>query len=137
MFNAELKKVKKNCTFPCARPSLWVESHYLSAKGAKTMGFVSNKSKYPASLTIATRAVIALIGGYVLANLAAIALSYLLPGSQANGVMAGMQLSFLIYTAVVIWVFTVSTTKWVWMGLLLACLFCAALVCVLMPSGVF
>lgn len=81
------------------------------------------------------RILAAIIGGYLLTNLIAILLSYLLPGSQADAVMIAMLSSFLIYAGVVMWVFTVKTLRQVWLGLAFSCMACTALIVVLMPEG--
>lgn len=91
-------------------------------------------------MMIFSRAVAAIVGGYVLAHLVAILISYLLASpqnasSQANGVMVGMQVSYLVYAAAVMWVFTVKSVRKVWVGLLLSCLLSSALVWALMPEG--
>lgn len=84
------------------------------------------------TLALSSRVFAAIIGGYVLAHLIAIVVSDLLmdsqvPNSQASGVMVGMQLSYLIYAAVVMWVFAVKKLREVWIGLLVSCLLCGAL----------
>lgn len=88
------------------------------------------------TLALSSRVFAAIIGGYVLAHLIAIVASDLLtdsqvPKSQASGVMVGMQLSYLIYAAVVMWVFAVKKLQKVWLGLLLSCSICGVLIFVL------
>ncbi|MEW5009455.1 MAG: hypothetical protein AB1Y36_09285 [Cycloclasticus sp.] len=82
-----------------------------------------------------SRTIAAIIGGYLLANLLSILLSYLMPGSQADAVLTSMLLSFLIYTGVVIWVFAVRTIRQVWTGILLSCLICTVLTIFVAPEG--
>ncbi|MEW5056228.1 MAG: hypothetical protein AB1Y25_01250 [Cycloclasticus sp.] len=88
------------------------------------------------SSAILSRTIAAIIGGYVLANLCSILLSYLLPTSQADAVLTGMLFSFLIYAGVVIWVFAAKTTRQVWTGIVLSCLICTVLILFLGTEGV-
>ncbi len=88
------------------------------------------------SSAILSRTIAAIIGGYVLANLCSILLSYLLPTSQADAVLTGMLFSFLIYAAVVIWLFAAKTTRQVWTGIVLSCLICTVLILFLGTEGV-
>lgn len=99
------------------------------------MGSVPAKSSQQTPLHIVSRVIAAIVGGYVAANLLSVCVSYLLPTSQASGVMTGMLLSFVIYTAVVIWVFAVKTTCQVWIGLLSLCVASTALIFVVLPAG--
>jgi hypothetical protein len=66
-----------------------------------------------------SRIVAALFGGYAVAALASVA-TVALPVSQPQGVLAGMLLSFIVYTAAVIWVFAVRSARRAWAGLLVA-----------------
>ena len=86
------------------------------------------------ALAIASRVVAAIVGGYVLANLAAILLSHLLPMPQPDAVMTTMLGSFALYTGAVMWVFTTETATKAWIGLVVPCLMCAAWVFVLLPE---
>lgn len=69
---------------------------------------------------IALRVLLAIIGGYVLTNLASIFISFLLPMSKSDAVMTALLLSFIIYTCVVIWVFAQKSIRKV-LWVLLAC----------------
>lgn len=69
-------------------------------------------------LAIASRAAAAIFGGYGLASLASIVLAALLPGGRADGVLGATQLSFAIYVAAVLWVFSARTATRAWVGLL-------------------
>lgn len=66
---------------------------------------------------IALRVLAAVFGGYALANVVAIILSFLLPMSTSNAVMTSLLLSFAIYTAAVLWVFSVKSVHKAWLGL--------------------
>ncbi|MET0355649.1 MAG: DUF3649 domain-containing protein [Cellvibrio sp.] len=66
---------------------------------------------------IATRFALAVIGGYALANISGIVLSYLLPMPKSDAVMTGILLSFAIYTCAVIWVFAVQSVRKAAVGL--------------------
>lgn len=80
------------------------------------------------SFALLSRIIAAIVGGYLLANLIVIALSMVLPLSQAEGVGVGIQISFLVYALVVIWVFSVKKVSRVWQGLALACLVCGLII---------
>lgn len=70
-------------------------------------------------LEIPSRAVAALLGGYVLSNSIAILLAAVGPGDRAEAVTWALLSSFLVYTAAVIWVFSVRSARRAWVGLLL------------------
>jgi hypothetical protein len=70
-------------------------------------------------MAIFSRILAALFGGYLLANVAAIAVSYLLPGSRADAVIVSIFASFIIYAGAVIWVFSARTVRAAWLGLLI------------------
>ncbi len=88
------------------------------------MGVAPAKFNHNTATNIVTRIITALVGGYVLANLGAIAFSLLLPGSKAGAVLAGMQLSFIFYAGVVIWTFSVNAVRQAWVGVLVGCFVC-------------
>lgn len=66
---------------------------------------------------IAFRSFVAILGGYALANISAILLSYLLPMPKSDAVMTGILLSFAIYTGAIMWVFAVQSLHKAWLGL--------------------
>jgi hypothetical protein len=68
-------------------------------------------------LSVLSRVLAAAVGGYVLINLANLALSVLLPGEQYKALLFAMQISFVIYTVVIIWVFSVRSATKAWLGL--------------------
>ena len=69
---------------------------------------------------ITSRVLAALIPGFVLTNTASIFLALLLPGDRFIGVAWATVLSFALYTAIIIWVFSVRRLRTVWVGLLAA-----------------
>lgn len=62
----------------------------------------------------------AVVGGYVVANLGAIAIGVLLPLSPPDAVLTGQQLGFVLYTMAVLWVYAADSTARAWGGLALA-----------------
>lgn len=70
-------------------------------------------------LGVASRAVAAIIGGYVLSALAATVCAIYFPGTRAEAAIFGMLASFVIYTLAVMWVFAVRTARRAWLGLVL------------------
>ena len=88
------------------------------------------------SITVLSRLIAAIIGGYILSNLLSVSLSYMLPGSPADGVMTGMVVSFAVYAAVVVWVYSVKSLLQVWQNLLITSAVCAIIIYFLMPKGV-
>lgn len=79
-------------------------------------------------LSVASRAVAAILGGYALTALATIALAVFLPLSQAEASMTATLLSFVIYTCVVIWVFATRSAVRAWAGILVPIVVLGALV---------
>ncbi|HRQ57899.1 MAG TPA: DUF3649 domain-containing protein [Azoarcus taiwanensis] len=86
-------------------------------------------------LAIPSRILAAALGGYALANSGAILLAAALPGGQAEAVTWGLLASFLIYTAAVMWVFSVRSALRAWLGVLVPGLVCGALAWILMQGG--
>lgn len=72
--------------------------------------------------SVVARVLLALFGAYVLANLAAIALSLLLPTTRADAVMTGMLLSYIFWVAAAIWVFSTASIWRVFLGMVLVCM---------------
>lgn len=69
-------------------------------------------------LSVALRAIAAILGGYALTALATVALAIFLPLSRAEASMTATLSSFLIYTCVVIWVFATRTAWRAWAGII-------------------
>lgn len=98
----------------------------------KTQSNTDNRYRWQ----IALRVAVAIIGGYALANIAAILLSYLLPMPKSDAVMTGILMSFAIYTGAIIWVFAVRSVKKAWLGLVAPSLVLGALALILKFTGV-
>ncbi|MEM9403510.1 MAG: iron transporter [Pseudomonadota bacterium] len=81
------------------------------------MSKVLSMSK-PSRWHVASRVFAAAIPGYVLANSASIFLGLLLPVKKIESVAAAALLSFAIYTAIIMWVFSVRRLSTVWYGVL-------------------
>lgn len=69
-------------------------------------------------LAVVSRIVAALAGGYLLASLANVALSLLLPLARAEAVVSGMMLSFLVLLVAILWCFACRSATRAWLGLL-------------------
>lgn len=70
---------------------------------------MSLSAKPVQAFALGWRVLLALVGGFAIANLAAIAISQLPGDNKVDGIVAGMMWSFVVYTLVVISVFTVRT----------------------------
>lgn len=69
-------------------------------------------------INVLSRVIAAAFGGYALVNLSNLALSYVLPVPQNQGLLFAMMISFFFYTGAIIWVFAVRTATKAWLGLL-------------------
>ena len=98
---------------------------------------MASRSRPVSAGAVVSRVIAAIVGGYLIANLGSIVLSYLLSGSQANAVSTGLLVSFLIYACAVVWVFAARTAWVAWAGLLVPGLVSSILIWQLMPEGVF
>ena len=76
---------------------------------------------------IPSRALAAVLGGYALANSAAILLASTLPGGRAEAVTWALLASFLVYAGAAIWAFSARSATRAWLGLLLPAGVCALL----------
>ena len=85
---------------------------------------------------IACRVFVAILGGYALANIAGILLSYLLPMPKSDAVMTGILLSFAIHTGAIMWVFAVQSLHKAWLGLVAPSLLLGALALLIKFTGV-
>ncbi len=70
---------------------------------------------------LAARILAAVFGGYALAALGSLA-ALALPTDRPQAVLGGMQASFALYAAAVIWVFLARSATRAWAGLLLSAL---------------
>jgi predicted neutral ceramidase superfamily lipid hydrolase len=94
-----------------------------------------SNTKSKLGLPILSRSVAAIIGGYVLSNLLATLISYLLPMPTADSVLLSLLLSFLFYSIAIIWVFSVKTAGKAWLGLFIACAISAVGLYLAMPES--
>jgi ABC-type uncharacterized transport system permease subunit len=78
-------------------------------------------TKKLAALNVTCRVVIALVGGYILASLSAVLIAQLLTGDKVNNIITGLMLSFIIYTVVVLFVFSTKTTLRAALGVFVPC----------------
>ena len=76
------------------------------------------KTKRPGRWHITSRVFAAAIPGFILTNTSGVFLALVLPGVRTDGVATATLLSFAIYTAIVMWVFSVKRLLTVWIGLL-------------------
>ena len=70
-----------------------------------------------AGLGLLSRVAAAVLGGYLLASAWVVFCGVALPG-RAEAVLAGVQLSFVVYVGAVVWAFAPVPLGRVWMGLL-------------------
>ncbi|XAH21239.1 hypothetical protein AAFF27_14505 [Xylophilus sp. GW821-FHT01B05] len=78
-------------------------------------------------LLLLSRLAAAVLGGYALAAAVAVFAGALLPGGHADAVLAGVQLSFVVHVAAVIWAFSPVRLARVWAGLAMPAATLAAL----------
>ena len=94
-----------------------------------------SKVKSQTGLGVLSRSIAAIVGGYVLSNLLATLTSYLLPMPTVDSVLLSLQLSFLFYAIVIIWVFSAKTAGKAWLGLLIACAISSVALYLAMPES--
>lgn len=68
-----------------------------------------------AALDVAARALVAGVGGYLIAALATSLLPRLLPMARSEAVIAATLLSFAIYAGVVLWAFAAARAARMWL----------------------
>ncbi|WP_340051356.1 DUF3649 domain-containing protein [Pseudomonas proteolytica] len=90
---------------------------------------MKSKASLPLSyrLDVTSRLLAAVVGGYVLASLASVCLSFWLPLSRADAVVSGMLSSFVFYLLAVIWCFACRSAARAWFGVLVPCAILATL----------
>jgi len=88
------------------------------------------------SFAIFLRAFTAIIGGYMLSNLLATLLSYLLPNQAGAGAVTGMLVSYLIYAVIVIWVYSVKSLRDIWRHLFIISAACIIIIYQLIPEKI-
>jgi uncharacterized membrane protein YjjP (DUF1212 family) len=84
---------------------------------------------------VASRAVAAIAGGYLLAALLAAVTALALPASRAEATVTGTLLAFVAYPAAVMWVFAAINARRAWVGLAIPCAALAAALFVLTRSA--
>lgn len=70
-------------------------------------------------LSVTSRCLAAVFGGYVLAALVSVCFTLLAPMSRAEAVISGMMLSFLFYLVAFLWCFASRSALQAWLGVLL------------------
>ena len=73
-----------------------------------------------AGAALLSRVLAAVFGGYLLASVAVVLLSHLLPGSVPEAVLGATLFGFAIHVAAVIGVFSAASARRAWGGLLAA-----------------
>ncbi|MGP1717614.1 MAG: hypothetical protein ACTS9Y_10595 [Methylophilus sp.] len=73
-------------------------------------------------LMVASRILAAIIGGYALTSALSVLLALLLPVSRSEATLAATMLSFVLYAAVVLWVFAARSVMHIWLWLIGAAL---------------
>lgn len=68
-------------------------------------------------LGVASRAVAAIVGGYMLAAAATALLALTLPMARVDAVLTATLLSFTVYVCAVIWVFAARDALRAWLGI--------------------
>ena len=70
-------------------------------------------------LAVASRSLAALLGGYLLASLASVCITLLMPMAQVDAALTGMMLSFVVYLLAFIGCFACRSAWRAWLGVLL------------------
>lgn len=70
-------------------------------------------------LGVASRAMAAILGGYVVTALATALLAVILPMVRIDAVLTATLLSFTVYTCAVLWVFAARSAFRAWIGIVL------------------
>ncbi|WP_339843881.1 iron transporter [uncultured Halopseudomonas sp.] len=85
-------------------------------------------------INVSIRVLFALVGGYAVANLGAVAFAALLPLSQVDAALVSVQVSFALYACVVVWVFTARNLWWAIVGPLGVAVFCSPVIILLLAE---
>lgn len=72
-------------------------------------------------LGIASRALAAVAGGYLLSALVATVSALYLPTTRVEATLSGMLVSFVVYTCAVMWAFAARTAGRAWAGIAAPC----------------
>ncbi|MFC6336596.1 DUF3649 domain-containing protein [Pseudomonas sp. CCM 7891] len=81
---------------------------------------MKSKTSLPVSyrLAVTSRALAAVLGGYLLASLASVCMALWLPIARADAVVSAMMSSFIFYLLAVIWCFACRSAWRAWFGVL-------------------
>jgi hypothetical protein len=82
-------------------------------------------------LSVLSRTVAAVFGGYVVATVASGALAGVLPLPRAEATLTMLMASFAVYTVAIVWVFAARSATTAWLGLLIPGLVCALILALL------
>lgn len=88
-----------------------------------------------ARISVASRTVAAIVGGYALSAAACAALGLALPMARATAVFSATMLSFALFCAVVMWAFYAPSARRVWGGIVAATGLLVLIVVLLQPAG--
>jgi hypothetical protein len=69
-------------------------------------------------LNVLSRTVAGVVAGYGMSALLAACLAVMLPGDKAEAVLTGTLISFLVYTAAIIWAYAAASHWRAWVGVL-------------------
>lgn len=78
-------------------------------------------NKYAGEIAISLRVLLASVGGFVLANLSAIAIASVMTADKVDGITAGMMLSFIVYAIAILLAFSVKSIRRAALSILLPC----------------
>ncbi len=95
------------------------------------------KSTYVYRYQVLCRVLTAAIGGYFLSVLTAIILSYILPTETVHAIAWSSMLFFIIYVAVILWVFSAASWKKAVFGVFGCTLILASVVALITSPGVW
>lgn len=94
-------------------------------------------SRWREALAMVLRIALATVGGYLLTSLMTVALALLWPLPKGQAVMAATMLSFLVYAALIMWVFHEPSLRRILAILTLACVLLAAALWLFSPLPLF
>ena len=96
-----------------------------------------NTATRPGRWHVASRVFAATLFGFILTNTSGVLLASLLPMTKSEAVTTATLLSFLVYAAIILWIFSVSSLRTMWLGLVLAIVVTSAGAWVLQLLGLF
>ena len=82
-----------------------------------------------------SRVMAAVFGGYALSSAATVLIALLWPASKAQGLLWATQLSFVVYTVAIIWVFSTRSATRAWWGMVIGTVVCSGLAWLLQKGG--